>query len=131
MAEPRLLERPGSFHAVDGRVRLVPGHRSARRSGRHPLLASDGRVRIQPVPGSWSRGWAWSRASGSCCTGPLGAGLAPTGRRPAFDLAEHFRVHRWPLRATRPSCWRPVRSCIGDGRIGPGRCGRRGCCPAC
>ena len=93
-----------------------------------PTAASASR----PSAATSSRGCSWSRASGSCCTGPGGgwAGRCGSTRHPSTWPTTSGST-RWPLPATRPSCWRRARSCTGDGWIRPGRCGKPGCCPAC
>jgi hypothetical protein len=123
-------DRPGPLHAMGRRFRLVPGHRRARHLGRHPAArrrwpppdpghppAAEPRLPLVPrfrqLLYRPSAGWAGR--SGST---PHPSTL-PTTRGST----------RWPLPATRPSCCRSVRGCIGDARVRRGRSGKPGCCP--
>jgi hypothetical protein len=47
----------------------------------------------------------------------VGAGLAPVGRRPAFDLVDHLRVHLLALTVIRPRLLQPYAQRISAGWI--------------
>ena len=135
MAEPRLLER---LTASDLFMLLWDDYGWPNQIGGlaildgTSLLDRDGRVRIEAVRRQLEpRVGRWSPLRQLLYRPRRGLGWPLWVDAPAFDLADHIRVHPLAAPGDQAQLLQACQDWRGDGWIQPGRCGSCGCCPAC